>query len=142
MSIVFHERPGVYSDYTASSVNASGGGSKTVALIGVSTAEPGLYTVTSLTDGVTAFGDGSELGRMLTAAYENGAGTVLAYSLASDTAENYASAIAAVMAEKAASYCAVGSDSVTVQQALRDAIAAASQQKGECIGVVGMDVPA
>lgn len=141
MSIVYHERPGVYSDYTASSVSASGERSKVLALIGVSDAEVGLYTVTSYSDGAAAFGDGSELGKMLAAAYKNGAGTVLAYSIAEDTAENYQAAIDAVMAEKAAAFCAVGSVSEAVQQMLKRAVLEASASGGECIGIVGLNAP-
>lgn len=49
MSITYHERPGVYSDYEASSITATAAGSKVVAACGVSTAAAGLYTVTSYT---------------------------------------------------------------------------------------------
>ena len=65
MSITYHERPGVYSDYEASSITATAAGSKVVAACGVSTAAAGLYTVTSYTSAATTFGEDSELGRML-----------------------------------------------------------------------------
>lgn len=140
MSIVYHERPGVYSDYSASSVSSSGSGAKVIALIGQSDADAGLYTVTSRSD-TAGFGAATPLGKMLQAAYDNGAGTVLAYSVAGSTAADYAAAVAAVLDEKRASFCAVDSTDETVQKALRDAVAAASKQKGECIAVVGMADP-
>ena len=140
MSITYHERPGVYSDYTASSLSYAGS-AKTIALIGRSAATPGLYTVTSRADAASVFGTGSKLGRMAELAYENGAGTVLAYSLPATGTANYETALAAVFAEKLAAYCAVDSDDEEVQTALRDAVATSSRQKGECIAVVGMNAP-
>ena len=48
MSILYHERPGVYSDYEVSRVTASGSAVKVLAVIGVSPAKSGLYTVTAV----------------------------------------------------------------------------------------------
>ena len=76
MSITYHERPGVYSDYDASSVTATGSTERVIALAGVSEAKSGLYTVTSYASGRDTFGESSQLGRMLKLAYQNGAGTV------------------------------------------------------------------
>lgn len=136
MSIVFHERPGVYSDYTTSSVSVSAPNGKTVALIGLSEAKTGLYTVTSLASAHEVFGASSHLGRMCTAACACGAGRILAYSLAQDSQEDWQAAITATLAEKEASFCALGTSDAAVQQFLKDAILAASAQKGECIGIV------
>lgn len=141
MSILYHERPGVYSDYEASRVTATGGGAKTVALIGTSPADTGLYTVTAYADGVETFGAESQLGQMLKAAMENGAGKILAYSLAEDSLSAYEEAFAAVFAEKEAALCAVASPLEAVHTALRDAVVHASAQKGECIGIVGLCAP-
>lgn len=141
MSITYHERPGVYSDYTASRVTASGSESKVMAIVGTAGATAGLYTVTSLTDGLGTFGAGSGIGKMLRAAYENGAGTVLVYCVAEASLDGYKEAFRAVMAEKKAAYCCVQSAEEDIQQALRDAVKAASVQKGECVGVVGMENP-
>ena len=65
MSITYHERPGVYSDYDASSVTATGSTERVIALAGVSEAKSGLYTVTSYASGRDTFGESSQLGRML-----------------------------------------------------------------------------
>ena len=47
MSITYHERPGVYSDYDASSIVAVGTAQRVIALIGTSSAKAGVYTRTS-----------------------------------------------------------------------------------------------
>lgn len=141
MSITYHERPGVYSDYTASRVTASGGTAKVMAVVGTAQGLSGLYTVTSYTDAIGTFGADSGVGRMLKAAYENGAGTVLVYCVESDDLSGYQKAFSAVLAEKKASFCCAQSTAEEVQTALRDAVERASGQKGECLGVVGMDKP-
>ena len=138
MSITFHERPGVYSDYEASSVAAVKNARRVLGVIGVSDATAGLYTVTSYESAKQTFGEQSELSEMLRLAYLNGAGEVLAYSITQDTSENYDAAFAAVLAEKKASLLAIGSQTLAVQQAMRTAVEAASEQKGECIAFCGM----
>lgn len=141
MSILYHERPGVYSDYDASSVTATGQTERVIALVGVSEAKAGLYTVTSYASGKETFGEKSELGRMLYLAYRNGAGTVLAYPVAEDTEEAYRTAFAKIFEEKTASFCVIASAKEAVHLALRDAVEASSGQRGECIGLVGMSSP-
>ena len=141
MSITYHERPGVYSDYDASSVTATGSTERVIALAGVSEAKSGLYTVTSYASGRDTFGESSQLGRMLKLAYQNGAGTVLACPVAEDTEAAYQAALTLLFAEKRASFCVVGSTQEKVHIALRDAVEAASGQRGECIGLAGMASP-
>ena len=141
MSILYHERPGVYSQYEASRITATGSGVKTVALIGTSNAPAGLYTVTAYADGAAKFGAESALGQMLKAACDNGAGNILAYSVEEDTLSAYEAAFRAVFDEKEASLCAVASTLEAVHTALRDAVVKASEQKGECIGIVGLCAP-
>ena len=141
MSIVYHERPGVYSDYDASSITATGRSERVIALAGLSEAKAGVYTVTSYSAGKSVFGENSQLGRMLRLAYQNGAGTVLACPVAEDTAAAYTTALALIFAEKQASFCVVGSALEAVHKALRDAVEAASGQRGECIGIAGMSGP-
>lgn len=138
MSMIYHERPGVYSDYDASSASASGSTERVIALIGLSAASSGLYTITSSASGVQTFGEDSQLGQMIQAAYRNGAGRILACPVAEDTTAAYQAAFSLVFAQKQASFCAIASTVLATQTALRAAISAASQQKGECIGIVGM----
>lgn len=141
MSITYHERPGVYSDYDASSVTATGRTERVIALVGTSQARAGLYTVTSYAAGKETFGAESQLGRMLKLAYENGAGTVLACPVSDDTAAAYQTAFELIFADKTASFCVVGSALQEVHTALREAVETASGQRGECIGIVGMSNP-
>lgn len=141
MSITYHERPGVYSDYDASSITATGRTDRVIALVGEATAAAGLYTVTSYNSGKATFGADSQLGRMLKMAYENGAGTILACPVAEDTAADYQAAFSLIFAEKRASFCVVGSESLEVHKALRDAVEAASGQRGECIALAGLNDP-
>lgn len=141
MSMTYHERPGVYSQYDASSITASGRSARVAAVIGLSDAPAGLYTLTSYASGKATLGEDTQLGKMLRLAYLNGAGTVLACPVAEDSAEAYAAAFALVFAEKRASLCAIGSAREDVQTALRDAVEQASGQKGECVGFCGMLEP-
>ena len=141
MSLVYHERPGVYSSYDASSIIARGSTERVIALIGKAEAKAGLYRLHSYAEAKEAFAEGSELGRMAKLAYQNGAGTVLASPVAEDTLEAYQAALALVFAEKEAGFCVVGSALETVQKALRDAVESASKQNGECVGIVGLAEP-
>ena len=111
MSITYHERPGVYSDYDASSVTATGSTERVIALAGVSEAKSGLYTVTSYASGRDTFGESSQLGRMLKLAYQNGAGTVLACPVAEDTEAAYQAALALVFVALIARYRLPGAKS-------------------------------
>ena len=141
MSLTYHERPGVYSSYDASSIIARGSTERVIALVGTAEATAGLYTLHSYAEAKEAFGEASELGRMAKIAYQNGAGTVLASPVAEDALEDYQAAFSLIFAEKQASFCVAASALETVQKALRDAVEAASQQKGECIGLVGLSEP-
>lgn len=141
MSLVYHERPGVYSSYDASSIVARGSTERVIALIGKAEASAGLYTLNSYSEAKEAFGGETELGRMAKIAYQNGAGTVLASPVAEDSLDAYKAAMALVFAEKEASFCVVASEQESVHKALRDAVEEVSGQRGECIGLVGMKEP-
>ncbi len=138
MSITYHERPGVYSDYEASSITATAAGSKVVAVAGVSAASAGLYTVTSYTSAAATFGEDSELGRMLKLLYLNGAGTVLAAPVASDTQQNYEAALKLLLEAGTAAYVVIGSADEQTQKALMEQVQAASEARHECLGLVGL----
>lgn len=141
MSITFHERPGVYSDFDASSVTVAGAGRKVVGLAGISQAAAGLYTVTDFGAGAAVFGADSQLTSMLKLAFLGGAATVLVSPVAADTAQAYGPALDCILAQKQAQLLVIGSGAADVQQLLRDKVEAASKQKGECIGLVGMENP-
>ncbi len=141
MSVTYSQRPGVYSDYDASSVTATGSGLKIVGLVGISTATAGLYTVTSYNDGVSVFGSGSQLAELMRFAFLNGAGTVLAYPVASDTTANYTAAVSAILATKTASFLVFGTGDTTIQVAMTALVEAAASQKAECIAIMGLEEP-
>lgn len=136
--MIFHQRPGVYSDYDASSVTATGAAQRIVALIGASAVDAGVYTLSSYASAKETFGEESQLAKMLKLAYENGAGTVMVYPVANDSAQTYAAAVAAILQEKKANYLVLGAVSETVQTAAKAAVEAAAGQKGECIAFCGM----
>lgn len=138
MSKNYHERPGVYSDYDASSVSAGGTTERVIALIGQSEAQAGVHAISSEAAGRQLFGQTSELGQMVQLAYRNGAGKILACPVAEDTLSAYQQAFELVLAQKQASFCAIASTQLSVQTALRSAIEEISGQRGECIGLVGM----
>ena len=102
MSITYHERPGVYSSYDASSITASGTARRVIAVIGASSAAAGVYTLTSFAGAAEVFGEDSALWKLLKLAYQNGAGTVLAYPVAADTAAADSSAAFSCAAASAA----------------------------------------
>ena len=141
MSIAYHERPGVYSDVDASSVYASAIRNKTIALVGICPASAGLYTVTDCASGLEVFGAESQLGKMLTLACQNGAGTVLCCPVATDTSAAYEAAFQFLRQSRQAAYIAIGSHLEAVQLLLQELVMDLSAEKGECIGVVGMAAP-
>ena len=57
MSLVYHERPGVYSSYDASSVIGRGTTERVIALVGKAEAKAGLYRLHSYSEAKEAFGE-------------------------------------------------------------------------------------
>ena len=80
MSMTTHERPGVYSDYDASTVVSSTGGGQTVGLAAVCTkGEAGtLYVLNRYEDAVTTFGQEENLTELVRLLLLNGAAQVRA----------------------------------------------------------------
>lgn len=138
MSITYHERPGVYSDYEASSVHATGSGGSVLGLVGYAQNPAGLYTVTSAADGAALGGD---LPKMLRLMFENGAAKVLVSPAAAKSAAAYKTALERLLMQREAAYCVFDTDDETIQLAMAEAICTAASQKGECIGLVGMSSP-
>lgn len=139
MSMTYHERPGVYSDYDASSVAATSQGRRIVAVAAQSDAADGLYTVTSAAEARSVFGEQSQMTQMLETLFANGASMALAVPVRSDS--DYPDAFTLLLEQKSASLCIAGSMSEDVQLGMRDAVMAASGQRGECIGIVAMNKP-
>ncbi len=138
MSVVYHERPGVYSDYDASSASSTTGGRSVVAAAGLAAGE-GVSLLTSYAAGAALYGTDSGLGRLLKLLYDNGAGVVLACPVA-ETAD-YADAFAALLAEKRAAFLVCDSTDADVRAAMKTAVTAAAEARNECIGLVGLSAP-
>lgn len=138
MSVTSHERPGVYSEYDASSVISGSDGRKTVGLVAVNTTakakEP--VVVTSVEQAVTAFGSSGkeDMTALIALALRNGAAKVVALPVAAE--KDYAEAFAQMGAMEDIQVVICGSTDQTVQQALRDAVQEASKTRLERIAVV------
>lgn len=136
-----HERPGVYSVYSASAAVSAG---RAARVIGVAAkASQGtvseVKTITGYTAGLAAFGEDSTAGMstMLRLLFANGASTVVAVRVAeSGSVADYEAAFAA-LAQQDVQILVCDSSDVAVQQALRTAVEAASENRRERIAFVG-----
>lgn len=144
MSVVEHERPGVYSTYDASAVVSAGKAAKIIGVASKATkgTEKEPVTVTGYTAGVEFFGEDSEtpgMSTILRLLFANGAATVVAVRVAaSGQMADYQAAFAA-LADQDVQILVCDSAEVTVQQALRTAVEEASASRRERIAVVGGD---
>lgn len=141
MSETRHERPGVYSAYDAAAVTSSVRGSRAIGV--AAKAARGtvgqVVTLTSYAAGVAAFGEDVTLGMsgLLRLLFLGGAAKVAAVAVAeSGTVEDYQAAFAALGREEV-QVMVCDSSELAVQQALRTAVEAASEQRRERIAVVG-----
>lgn len=133
----YHERTGVYSNYEMSTILVSSGGSKTVGLAGVFTSS-GLVTITSINQAERVLGSQKVVLNLTRLLLMNGAGTVLLYPAADDTADSYKVAIEKLLEERQASFLICDCDYGDVQLVMRNALQAAAEDGNECIGVIGM----
>lgn len=142
MSVSYHERPGVYSDYDASSASSTTGGRSVAAVAGLCPeAESGVTLLTSYAAGAAKYGAESPLGQLLKSLYDNGAGVVLACPVKEDSVAAYTAVFEALLAEKRAAFLVCGSTEPEVHAALKSAVVAASEQRNECIGLCGLSDP-
>ena len=137
MSVTTHERPGVYSEYDASSVVQGRQGRKMVGMAAIhATAPAGVpQTVTSYEGALIAFGStgGQDMTELIRLALKNGAAGVVAVPVADD--EGYEAAVAALAAMDDIGVVICDSVDREVQQSLRDSAAAASATRRERIAV-------
>ena len=135
-AVTVHERPGVYSAYEVSSVLRSGERNGVAALAAVSTGGTvgELYTLTSYSQAVEAFGreDGMTLLAKLLLA--NGAAQVLAVPVAEGG--SYDQAFSLLAAQEGVKVMVCDSEDLTVQQALGAVVVEASANRRERIAVV------
>ena len=141
MNSIIHERPGVYSSYDAA---ASLRGGRAIRVIGAAakskTGTPNApVTITSYEMGVSVFGEDDAnspgMSTLLKLLFQGGAAIVSAVAV---DEEDYASAFAALEGVENVQIVVCDSGELTVQQALRASLEAASSLRRERIAVVGM----
>ena len=139
MSITVHERPGVYSSYTASSAVSGNVGKKHVGLaVRMDQAEKNMWTINTVQDAVAAFGAETESNatRLANLLLRNGAGQVAVFSVAGDALSDYQAAFDRMNSTPDLAVVVCDSTQTDVQQALRDSVHAASMEQLERIAVV------
>ena len=136
MSITTHERPGVYSDYDASTVISTSGGGQTAGLVAVcASGEAGtLYVINRYEEAVTAFGQEENLTELVRLLLLNGAAQVRAVPVTDES--GYDAAYSLLATEENVALVLCDSTDVTVQQTLRDSVSSASEARRERIALV------
>ena len=131
-----HERPGVYSVYTAAPAAGSspGGGTAALAAISEHGAEGTVYVLTSQSQAAEIFGAEDPVTVLAGLMLRNGAGKVLATPVR--TAEDYETAFALLGAEDDVSVVVCDSSTAAVQQELKASLEACAQSRRERLGVV------
>lgn len=139
MSITVHERPGVYSAYTASSAVSGVAGRKNVGLA-VQMDEPArsTWTILRYEDAVTAFGaeSGENVTALVRLLLQNGAAQVTVFPVVGSDTTAYSAAFEVMSRTENLNVVVCDSTDIAVQQALRDSVAAASEAQCERIAVV------
>lgn len=136
MNVTTHERPGVYSVYEASALISGASGAKRVGLAALCTTGTAgaVYELSDYAQAVEHFGAGQELTELVRLIFLNGAAGVSVVPVQEE--EDYADAFTALEVLENISIVMCDCTTVSVQQALRDNVAAASQARRERIGVV------
>ncbi len=136
MSNERHERPGVYSSYDASAVVSSSSGGATVGIAvrsGGGTAGT-LHTLNRYEDAVSAFGEGDAMSTLVRLLFSNGAAQVKAVPVAEEN--GYDAAFTLLEAEEDVTVVVCDSETLSVQQKLRESVHRASEARRERIAVV------
>ena len=144
-AITRHERPGVYSIYTASGVVRGTGGRGTAALVAQSDGgTPGeLHILNSYSDAVAAFGGEDSFTALARLLLENGAARVLAVPVAKEAdVAAYTAAFQVLENQDEVKLVCCDSTAAAVHGALRESVERASHQRRERIGVVGCEAAA
>ena len=134
-----HERPGVYSSYDASTVVSGNGTGANVGIAAIcSKGEAGkLYSFARYEEAVTAFGEEEGLTGLVKLLFLNGAAQVKAVPVAEEG--GYEAAFAVLEAAEDIGVVVCDSETLSVQQALRQSVCDASEARRERIAVVGGD---
>ena len=131
-----HERPGVYSAYTATAAAQRGNRRGTAAVIAVSRKGTAgtLYALGSYRQAAEAFGAEDGLTALVKILLANGAARVLAVPVADEN--GYEAAFALVQEQEGVNVVICDSEKLAVQQKLRDSVMSASAERRERIAVV------
>ena len=131
-----HERPGVYSAYTATAAAQRGNRRGVAAVVAVSRkgTEGTLYALGSYRQAAEAFGAEDGLTALVKLLLANGAARVLAVPVANEN--GYEAAFALVQEQEGVNVVVCDSEKLAVQQKLRDSVMSASAERRERIAVV------
>ena len=131
-----HERPGVYSAYTATAAAQRGNRRGVAAVVAVSQKGTAgtLYALGSYRQAAEAFGAEDGLTALVKILLANGAARVLAVPVAEES--GYAAAFALVQEQEGVNVVVCDSEKLAVQQKLRDSVMSASAERRERIAVV------
>lgn len=133
--LTIHERPGVYSAYDASSVVDRAAGAKTVAVAALGGGEAGkVYELTRYEQAAAAFGESDPMTGLVRRLFLNGAAAVVAVPVKEEA--EYQPAFDALAQREEIGVVLCDSTILTVQQALRDSVNAASEARRERVAVV------
>jgi len=143
MNVTEHQRPGVYSVYDASSAlwGRTGGRAAAVAAV-CSKGEAGkVYPLTGYEQAVTAFTATEAMTELVKALFANGAAKIYAVPVTAPTAGSnglagYKAAFGAIEGVEDVAAVICDSTDLSVQQALRDSVKAASEARRERLAVV------
>ena len=131
-----HERPGVYSAYTATAAAQRGNRRGIAAVIAESRKGTAgtLYALGSYRQAAETFGAEDGLTALVKILLANGAARVLAVPVAEES--GYAAAFALVQEQEGVNVVVCDSEKLAVQQKLRDSVMSASAERRERIAVV------
>ena len=135
-AVTVHQRPGVYSAYEISSVIRSGSRSGVAALAAVSIGGKAgeLYSLTSYSQAVEAFGQGDGMTLLTKLLLANGAARVLAVPVKSGG--SYDAAFSLLASQEGVKVMVCDSEDLTVHQALREVVEESAGLRRERIAVV------
>lgn len=139
MNISVHQRPGVYSSYSASTVVSGSGTGRLVGLVGVSDKVTEVRIVTSYDDAVEIFGAGDNeesLAELIRLALKNGASGVVVIPVADGEVESYAKAFGEMAKLENIALVICDSTDKEVQKQLKESVVSASELRRERLCVV------
>lgn len=136
MKVTEHQRPGVYSVYEASNLvsGRSGGRGAGVVAVNGKGAAGKVVTVSSREQAAETFGTEGKMAALVGLLLENGA--IRVHAVAVVDPEGYAAGFQALETVEDVAVVVCDSDTLTVQQGLRDSVKRASESRRERLAVV------